>query len=63
MSKQIKNNVRDYYNDHVREEDARLDKHPFEIPVTLHFINKYLLTTEAIFLMLLVGQDELPNCC
>ncbi|MFU8842381.1 MAG: hypothetical protein ACNA7V_01090 [Bacteroidales bacterium] len=55
MSKQIKNNVRDYYNDHVREEDARLDKHPFELINTL--------TTEAIFLMLLVGQDELPNCC
>jgi hypothetical protein len=34
MSKQTKNSVRNYYNEHVKEEDARLDEHPFEIPVT-----------------------------
>lgn len=42
MSKQAENKLRNYYNKHVKEEDARLDEHPFEITVTLHFVNKYL---------------------
>lgn len=49
MSKQTRNNVRDYYNEHVKEEDARLNEHPFEIPVTLHFINRYLKAGDKIF--------------
>ncbi|MFO7575355.1 MAG: class I SAM-dependent methyltransferase [Bacteroidales bacterium] len=49
MSKQIKNNVRDYYNEHVKEEDERLNKHSFEIPVTLSFINRYLKPGDKIF--------------
>jgi S-adenosylmethionine-dependent methyltransferase len=49
MSKQTDNKVRNYYNDHVKEEDARLDEHPFEIPVTLHFMNKYLKPGNSLF--------------
>jgi S-adenosylmethionine-dependent methyltransferase len=49
MSKQTKNNVRNYYNEHVKDEDARLDEHPFEIPVTLHYISKYLTPGSNIF--------------
>ncbi len=49
MSEQEKNRVRDYYNDHVKEEDARLDEHPFEIPITLYFVNKYLNPGSCIF--------------
>jgi S-adenosylmethionine-dependent methyltransferase len=37
-----KTKVRNYYNEHVKDEDARLDEHPFEIPVTLHFAAQYL---------------------
>ncbi|MFW5757114.1 MAG: class I SAM-dependent methyltransferase [Bacteroidota bacterium] len=43
------NDVRDYYNDHVTDEDQRLKEHPFEIPVTLHFISKYLTPGQYIF--------------
>jgi 2-polyprenyl-3-methyl-5-hydroxy-6-metoxy-1,4-benzoquinol methylase len=49
MSKQTKNDVRKYYNEHVKEEDSRLNEHPFEIPLTLHFINKYLKAGDKIF--------------
>ncbi len=35
-------NVRNYYNEHVKEEDKRLSHHAFELPMTLHFIEKYL---------------------
>jgi S-adenosylmethionine-dependent methyltransferase len=38
----IMDNVREYYNKHVEDEDKRLDYHPFEIPVTMHFVSKYL---------------------
>ena len=41
--------VRDYYNQHVAEEDQRLSEHPFEIPVTMHFVKKYLNPGEHIF--------------
>ncbi len=41
--------VRKYYNDHVADEDRRLDQHPFEIPVTLHFVQKYLYPGNYIF--------------
>ncbi len=41
--------VREYYNKHVREEDKRLDMHPFEIPVTMHFVDKYMQSGEKIF--------------
>ncbi|MBE0662981.1 MAG: class I SAM-dependent methyltransferase [Bacteroidales bacterium] len=49
MPKQTENKVRDYYNEHVKDEDARLDEHPFEIPVTMHFVNKYLKPGDSIF--------------
>ena len=41
--------VREYYNDHVSDEDKRLDRHPFEVPVTLHFVDKYLRPGQKIF--------------
>lgn len=41
--------VRDYYNRHMREEDRRLDKHPFEIPLTMHYLHLYLKPGERIF--------------
>lgn len=49
MSKQSANKVRNYYNEHVKEEDARLDEHPFEIPVTLHFVDKYFKPGNCLF--------------
>jgi len=49
MSKQSANKVRNYYNEHVKEEDARLDEHSFEIPVTLHFLKKYLKPGNHLF--------------
>lgn len=49
MSKQTENEVRNYYNEHIKDEDARLDEHPFEIPVTLHFVKKYLEPGNNIF--------------
>lgn len=42
-------NVREYYNRHFREENARLGYHSFELPVTLHFINKHLPAGSEIF--------------
>ena len=41
--------VRKYYNEHVDAEDQRLDAHPFEIPVLLHFVGKYLSPGDFIF--------------
>jgi S-adenosylmethionine-dependent methyltransferase len=49
MAKQTNNNVRNYYNKHVKEEDSRLSEHPFEIPVTLNFIDRYLKPGDNIF--------------
>ncbi|MFO7923193.1 MAG: class I SAM-dependent methyltransferase [Bacteroidales bacterium] len=43
------NEVREYYNDHVEEEDLRLDKHPFEIPVLMHFVDRYLKKGDRLF--------------
>lgn len=34
--------VSNYYDKHVQEEDNRLDEHVFELPLTMHFIDKYL---------------------
>ena len=45
----MQNEVRDYYNDHVEEEDRRLDNHPFEIPVLMHFVNRYLKKGDRLF--------------
>ena len=42
-------NVSDYYNQHVFDEDKRLDQHVFEMPLTLHFIEKYLEPGSTIF--------------
>lgn len=41
--------VRKYYNDHILEEDRRLDKHPFEVPVTMHFARKYISPGYSVF--------------
>jgi len=38
----MREEVRRYYNEHVMAEDHRLDEHPFEIPVLLRFILRYL---------------------
>ncbi len=43
------NDVRKYYNDHVTDEDQRLKEHPFELPVTFHFIPKYLTPGQYVF--------------
>ncbi len=34
--------VRKYYNEHISEEDERLLYHAFELPITLHYIGKYI---------------------
>ncbi len=34
--------VKNFYNKHVSEEDRRLEYHAFEVPVTMHFLEKYL---------------------
>ncbi len=49
MSKDNINKVRKYYDDHVLEEDRRLKEHPFEVPVTLHFVKKYLVPGDSVF--------------
>jgi S-adenosylmethionine-dependent methyltransferase len=49
MSSDNINAVRQYYDNHAREEDQRLDEHPFEIPVTMHFVKKYLAPGCSIF--------------
>ncbi len=36
------NRVKLYYNQYVEAEDKRLTNHCFELPLTLHFIEKYL---------------------
>ncbi len=41
--------MRKYYNEHVEQEDKRLDGHPFEIPVTMHFVKRYLNPGDLIF--------------
>ncbi len=41
--------VRKYYNEHVEDEDHRLMHHPFELPVTMHYIEKYLAPGQALF--------------
>lgn len=41
--------VRAYYNKHVEDEDRRLDKHPFEIPLIMHFADRYLTPGDYIF--------------
>jgi len=43
------NDVRKYYNEHMRDEDKRLDNHPFEIPVTMHYLHRYLKPGDYIF--------------
>lgn len=35
--------VEKYYNEHVQAEDNRLNWHAFEMPITLHYIEKYVL--------------------
>lgn len=45
----MKNDVRNYYNAHMRDEDKRLDYHPFEIPVTMHYLHQYLKPGDHIF--------------
>ncbi|MFO8053993.1 MAG: class I SAM-dependent methyltransferase [Bacteroidales bacterium] len=49
MAKQATKSVRTYYNEHVKEEDARLTSHPFELWVTLHFVDKYLDPGSKLF--------------
>lgn len=49
MSEDKITDVRKYYNEHVEEEDRRLDNHPFEIPVTMHFIKRYLTPGASVF--------------
>lgn len=49
MEKDNNEDVRKYYNEHVDDEDHRLDEHPFEVPVTMHFVNKYLNPGSYIF--------------
>jgi len=49
MSKEKVTKVRKYYNEHAADEDRRLDEHPFEIPLTMHFVAKYLSTGASIF--------------
>ncbi|MFW5644327.1 MAG: class I SAM-dependent methyltransferase [Bacteroidota bacterium] len=36
------NEVRDYYDRHVKYEDKRLEENVFEIPITLKYIEKYV---------------------
>ena len=45
----MENKVREYYNQHAGQEDKRLDLHRFELPVTLHFIRKYLPPGSNVF--------------
>jgi SAM-dependent methyltransferase len=34
--------VKSYYNEHISQEDKRLDEHVFEIPATYKYIDRYL---------------------
>lgn len=49
MTKDNINEVRKYYDDHVLEEDRRLKEHPFEVPVTMYFVKKYLASGSSVF--------------
>lgn len=49
MSDDNINEVRNYYNDHVKEEDRRLDEHPFEVPLLMRYVKKYLTPGSCIF--------------
>ena len=42
------NEVKKYYNDHINFENQRLKENPFEIPITLKYIEKYLNPGEKI---------------
>ena len=39
---QLKNQVEEYYNQHISDEDRRLDYNIFELPLTLKYIRKYV---------------------
>jgi len=41
--------VRKYYNEHVANEDKRLDNQPFEIPVLMNFVNSYLKKGDRLY--------------
>lgn len=43
------NDVREYYNSHMEEEDRRLDEHPFEVPITMHFVREYMKPGNHLF--------------
>jgi SAM-dependent methyltransferase len=45
----MKNKVRAYYNKYHKEEHRRLKYHAFELPLTMHFIMKYLPKGSKIF--------------
>ncbi len=49
MTKDNLKEVKAYYNGHVKDEDRRLDEHPFEIPVTMHFVKKHLTPGASVF--------------
>lgn len=49
MEKDHPNKVRKYYNEHVDDEDHRLENHPFEMPVTMYYVEKYLVPGQAVF--------------
>ncbi len=42
MKNKEKDQVREYYEKHVSEEDRRLDENVFEIPLTMQYIERYL---------------------
>lgn len=56
----MSNDVREYYNAHIADEDRRLDAHPFEIPVMMHFIDRYLEPGDAI-LDVACGTGRIPK--
>ncbi|MCB2196695.1 MAG: methyltransferase domain-containing protein [Bacteroidetes bacterium] len=44
----MNNDVEQYYDSHIFFEDQRLKNNPFEIPITLKYIEKYLKTGDKI---------------
>jgi len=42
------NEVRAYYNEHVREEDHRLEQNVFELPVTFKYIDRYVRAGDRV---------------
>ncbi|MGM0666567.1 MAG: class I SAM-dependent methyltransferase [Bacteroidota bacterium] len=46
---EMHNDVRKYYNEHVENEDSRLDNQPFEIPVLMNFVNRYLKKGDRLY--------------